>query len=51
MFTVKYDTHSKSNSSDDNPGADPGGVDGVASHPPFQMKKKIKKVGFPQTLS
>ena len=35
------------------PGPDPGGgVDGVASHPPFQMKKKtVKKVGFPQTLS
>ena len=32
-------------------GADPGGVDGVDSHPPFQMKKKIKEVGFPQTLS
>ena len=46
MFTVKYDTHSKSNSSDDNPGADPGGVDGVASHPPFQMKKKNKESGF-----
>ena len=27
------------------------GVDGVASHPSFKMKKKIKKVGFPQTLS
>ena len=22
------------------PGVDPGRVDGVASHPPFQMKKK-----------
>ena len=32
-------------------GTDPEGVDGVASHPPFQMEKKIKKVGFPQTLS
>ena len=37
-------------------GADPreqggggGGGDGVASHPPDE--KKIKKVGFPQTLS
>ena len=33
-----------------NAGADPGGggggVDGVASHPPFQMKKKNKESGF-----
>ena len=30
------------------PGSDPGGgVDGVASHPPFQMKKKkSKESGF-----
>ena len=29
------------------PGSDPGGgVDGVASHPPFQMKKKNKESGF-----
>ena len=34
-------------------GADPGGggLNGVASLPPLQMKKKRKKVGFPQTLS
>ena len=32
-------------------GADPGGVDGVASHPLFPDEKKIKKMGFPHTLS
>ena len=31
-------------------GADTGGVDGVASHPPFQMKKNNKENGFSSNI-